>query len=316
MSFTREQLIERRQWLGASEVAAALGLSPYMTPNELFWLKRPDLIAEHVEPEQLDTEAIRNGNMTEEINILYAERKGGWKTGELIKQGQYIKEFIRATPDGFDPAKGIVVEAKYTGKLDEELWGESDTDVVPQSYFVQCLTQMFCTGASECHLYVIFPSFHGFNHQRYIIRMDEANQELFSKIYERAESFWKNHVEAGIPPDPSAPAPDFIVNNVVRDEAKEITLEDKRINATAKKYLLVQDKIKSLEATKQTLRGKILTAMGDATRAFIGNQIFTAKQSTRRSLDVDGIRAKHPEIAREFTKITPSTTLTHKEAKP
>jgi putative phage-type endonuclease len=315
MSFTPEQLIERRQWLGASEVAAAIGQSPYMTPNELFWLKRPDLLAEEVEPEQLDNEAIKNGNMTEEINIMYAERKGGWKTGELLRQPVYERGFMKATLDGLDPKQGIVVEAKFTGQIDFELWGDPDSDRVPPHYYIQCVMQMLCACVSECHLYVIFPTWHGFGHTRYIIRMDENNAELARKIYAIAEAFWVKHVEAGIPPDPSAPAPDFIINNIVRVTEKEIVLEGDGIESHVAEYLEVREHLKFYNDRKDTLRGLIMTAMGDATKALIGSVTFTAKQQTRSTLDVAGIRAKHPTIAKEFTKTSTSTVLNLKEPK-
>lgn len=185
-----EWLAARRQGIGASEVAAVLGVHPYMSAYSLWHLKR-GLIEE---PEE--SEPMTWGKLLEPVvSAKYAQVTGR----TLIDHGRFASRrseaypFLSATLDyeiaPVDERGPGALEIKTTGSWVEPQWKEEP----PLHVQTQLQTQLLVTGFSWGSIAVLVggQKFEWMDHAR--------NDELCAIIVEKCRAFWAL-VENGTPP--------------------------------------------------------------------------------------------------------------------
>lgn len=138
-------LLKRRNSYGASDAPAAAGLSPFMSPNDL-WL---DKLGKR---KRIETKATKAGNDNEKaiVEEYYTTRRGDSfpRDAELIYPFPTIADTqkrIHCTPDAcivWDYGY-FFLEVKYS--TDEYRWRNG----VPNHYRAQCAWSMHVTGASS-----------------------------------------------------------------------------------------------------------------------------------------------------------------------
>lgn len=140
---TAEQKELRKKGIGASEAAAALGMSAFEKGPLHVWASK---VIEEDEPEVL-APRLAAGHKVERILVprLYEEDRG---VRLVHNEKTYVCEApLLATPDFFGPDR--FVEAKNTGERMADSWGESgvyetwEKGLCPFDYFVQ--------GQLQCH---------------------------------------------------------------------------------------------------------------------------------------------------------------------
>jgi len=178
----------RADGISASEIAAVLGLSPWVSPFDLWWLKRTG------EDSQDENRGMRRGRRYE---ALILEDFGEAHTEFMVRPSVTVRNVERpwqlSTPDGLaydgehDPPWGewsdyepvAAIEAK-TGQRRE--WGEPGTDDIPVHYRCQVIWQMDTLGLNVAYLPVLF----GDQYAEYVVEYDEADAKL---MRDRAEVF-------------------------------------------------------------------------------------------------------------------------------
>lgn len=186
----QDWLAERQNSIGASECAAAIGASKYMTPIELWQLKTGRAKRDEA------NEAMQWGNLLEPVIIEEYERR----TGHIVR---YRQKFIRSKTCGYmtctlDGAtlthdEDHLVEVK-TASTWAKGWGDEETDDVPEQYMVQVHHQFACTGYNKADLVVLIGG------QRLRIYRIERHQPMVDFIESKVAEFWE-HVQADVPPD-------------------------------------------------------------------------------------------------------------------
>lgn len=189
-----EWLAERGKGIGASDVGAILGLSPFETPFSL-WLKKTG----QVEPEP-ENEAMLMGHLLEDA---VAKR---WEiaTGEKVIKASaadiiYVHpeyDFMRATPDRIIRGRKKLLECKTT-------LTDIDADDLPPHWVAQVVYQMYVTGIHQADLaWLVKGRFFGYAHIEY----DEDFAEFIAK---RVAEFWNDNVLGGTEPELIS-VPDFV----------------------------------------------------------------------------------------------------------
>jgi len=191
---TQEDRQFRRRHLCASEWAAALGLSPFVSPMEL-WARKRRLL-----PEEPDKHVFRRGRDYEAVILKwYREDHPGVELEPPGPTREHPKEgWIAGTADALaSDAEGNRwgVEAK-TARSSRE-WGEPGTSEVPQYYEVQCRLYMAIYDLPRWDLAVDLrdadePGY-------YTLRRDAQRER---ELIEQGRKFWFEHVQAGVPPEP------------------------------------------------------------------------------------------------------------------
>ena len=138
------QLAARENKLTASRVAALMTGSADKILN--LWR---ELVGDPAfVPEDLsDVWPVRLGEATEQLNVAWYAKKHG----EVSRKGEVVvgnPDWMAATLDGWDVARGCPLEAKHVG-------GREPLETIISRYQSQMHWQMMVTDASECALSVI-----------------------------------------------------------------------------------------------------------------------------------------------------------------
>lgn len=134
----------RRTLRNASETAAVLGISPWMTPYQLWLLKTG-------RAETAVNEAMRRGTALEpQARLAYEAQTGLVMQPLVLQDGLYS-----ASLDGMTLAGDLIVEIKcpYKGQ-GSALWQAIEAGEVPAHYVAQVQHQLMVSGAAQAHLWV------------------------------------------------------------------------------------------------------------------------------------------------------------------
>jgi putative phage-type endonuclease len=137
-------LAHRRGLRNASETPAVLGVSPWMTPCQL-WLQKTGRAVPEV------NEAMRRGTALEpQARAAYEDQTGLVMQPLVLQDGLYS-----ASLDGMTLAGDLIVEIKvpYRGQ-GSTLWQAVETGEVPVYYLAQIQHQLMVSGAALAHLWV------------------------------------------------------------------------------------------------------------------------------------------------------------------
>lgn len=216
-------LQQRRSAIGASEVAAILGISPWATPWEVWADKRGKL-----DPWDGNAQT-RAGNRFESAVLDAAEDE----LGRLERNVRLIADGVplAATCDAIVAVTREPVEAKTTGLTGMVYgdWGDPLTDQIPEYYLTQVHAQLICTKAELGYLFALIAG-------RGVVRFEvEANEKLHKAFCERISEWWDKHIVQGIEPSREAmPALD-VVKRLRKVPNKSIELPEEMLEIIAKR---------------------------------------------------------------------------------
>ena len=156
----REEWLEARkaQGIGASEAAAIVGLSPWMSKNDLWEIKTGKKIAKDLSGNAAVEQGIR---MEGAIRTVFAARHPEFQVEHHAYDILYQTErpWLFATLDGEitesfadSSVKKYPLEIKTStprGKADWDKWSDGK---IPDNYYIQILHQMLATGWEKAYL--------------------------------------------------------------------------------------------------------------------------------------------------------------------
>ncbi len=134
----------RQTMRNASEAAAVLGISPWVTPYRL-WLLKTGRATQEV------SAAMQRGTQLEPAARAAYELQTGLVMQPVVMQdGLYS-----ASLDGISLAGDLIVEIKvpFRGR-ESSLWREVEAGVVPDHYLAQIQAQLVVSGAGLANLWV------------------------------------------------------------------------------------------------------------------------------------------------------------------
>ena len=213
---TPTELKKRRRYLGGSEVAAVLGLSPFQTAAGLY-----DEKMGLVEPKETSDAMLVGIHLEDGIAKLWAAQQG-------VKRGCHIElrkhkpllhpefSFMRASPDrkafflpsrpwrtlgplslGSYPCEGL--EIKCISKFSEAAggWGRSGSKDYPEYYKVQCAWNRMIFDLPRWNLVAMVAD------GRYTLKsyVYEADMAYEADLRAKAIDFWQNHILKKVRPE-------------------------------------------------------------------------------------------------------------------
>ena len=251
---TEKQKEIRRRFLGSSDAAAIVGLSPWKTAADVYHEKIKTPSAKVSTP---DNDAIIVGSLCERAVLDWFQKETGLK----IKKNQrrvHPNSIMAASLDALVVGANEIVEAKTTGItswLNRDEWGEIGTDQVPQWVIAQCHHQLSVMGP-EYRIVWVPVLLGGVGFRMYKV---ERNNAFASDLEEVEVKFWREYVEKKTPPPDSLPSLDTL-KRIERLPAKTVQLpDDMVVNWAGRREILAEAK-KLEEEAKQ----RVLTALGDA----------------------------------------------------
>lgn len=285
-----EWLKAREAGIGASEVAAILGLSPWETPFSL-WLKKT-----HQVPPTEETDAMRRGHYLEDAVVQW------WmhETGEQVIKASaadiiYVHPehpYMRVTPDRIVKGRKKILEVKSTAIS----MGES----IPDYYLAQVTYQMYVTGIHQAELIYIQG---GLTFGRFIVEYDEAFANF---IASEVQKFWIENVLGGKEPDAinvsdlavkvpkSTPEKSIRADDTATAQIAEIREKKAQYEALGKEIETLQDSLKMYMTDSE--------AILDETGAVL---ITWKSGKDKTSFDSKTFATENPELYAKYCKTVP-----------
>lgn len=264
MAFTEQEREERRRTLGASDVAAVVGMNPWKTQHDV-WLEKMGLA-----DDQNDIRT-RAGELVEPVALqLYCEETGA----SVASFGTIVHPrhpWMSATPDFAVFGRRVVGEAKFVGWRVAPHWGSGPEDV-PDYYRPQGEWQMEVCDADECHFAALVG---GPDFRRYTVKRD---RDLAGLLVEICGKFWRDNVVARKAPsvDGSENAREMLKKLFPRDTTplKPATPEVEEI---ARLLVGAKRSRMAAEAYEATLENRLREAIGDGAGFFSDGWVATWK---------------------------------------
>ncbi|MEV7264668.1 YqaJ viral recombinase family protein [Micromonospora aurantiaca] len=276
--------------VGASEIGALLGISPWSSPFSLWWAK-------HYGWQTSRTRGQRWGHKLESvIGEVFAEDMPELlvcRAGASLWQHP-VHTFATCSPDFLAVAAddhGVHVEP-VEAKSDRggKGWGKPGTDQVPPHHRAQLLWQCAIFDAPRGHLVR--------NDVPYVVEYDDAAREEVAGWLERAREFI-NSLDLGMPPEPDghkATERALIEINPAVDEGETAIVP----GDLATEYEVCHDRLKHAERQFAKAQNRLRAAMGRAELAMTPRGRVFAKRSVykRRGYEVaptliDRLERKH-----------------------
>lgn len=287
---------DRTGFIGSSDAAAVLGVSPWRTPLDLYLSKLGEM---PLDIERNVREKRRGIRLEPYILDALVEEHGF----EIARRNSYYTDpkldYLKAQIDG-ETAEGVLVECKTAKPWHVREWGTEYSSEVPLHYHWQAVHAMMVTGRER----VIFAVLFGDDLKLFPLHRDE---EEIESLRAHEVDFWENHVKLRVPPDAinrhdlALLYPRSLGGVKIATDAVLKDIEDLgHIKALRKQFETREEEIEDrLRAFFETA-GSIMSA---------GRVIATYNSQKRRCLDQKALALAEPAIVERFTHEIESRVL-------
>lgn len=264
--------------IGASQVAAILGYSPFETPQSM-WRK---LVGIESDKEESALSKYRKhlGNLLEDDVLAIFQETTGKKLAILQPDTKKRRGIIHATPDAITE-DGEIVEIKTSS---EEVWVE-----VPYYYYVQIQVQLYVHDLKVAYL----PALCRMNYECYTVEYNQSDAERF---IEQVTWFYQTYVAPKIEPPPS-------YARALRKSKESVSvLADDNTRALLARYYEVRKAMVELEAELKDIREKLKLSVEpngrlvDSEGNILASRIVSFMPGT---VDRDALRKYYPDVYAE-----------------
>ncbi len=245
-------LAERAQGIGASEIAAVLGESPWQSPVELYAEKIGSYSRD-----LSDSEPVFWGLRLEASIIeAYAERtrRHTRKAGLLLRSIEH--PWALCTLDGetwTDGAEPWPFEVKNVSSFKGDEW----VDGPPEHYRLQVMQQMLVTGAQKATIAALLGG------QRMVWCDVHRDDITIRRIIHHGSRFWERVQRRDMPNPDGSEGTRKALQALYPDGKGTVALPATALDA-ADELELVREKLRDLEARKGTIENTVRAALGDA----------------------------------------------------
>lgn len=293
----------RKNGIGSSDAAAAVGLNPYQSMLEL-WLIKTGRDAElpQIDPSD-DSHPTYWGTLLEPFVAEYYTRHTGRRVrrvNAVLQHPEHAWMLANIDREVVGAPDVQILECKTSGGFGVRVW----KDGVPEYVQVQVQHQLAVTGRQAADVCVVLGG------QEAHIHRIERDDELIAHLIELERRFWQ-YVETDTPPpadgsDSAAQALQALYP-LDRGLSIDLSVEPEMTEAFTRLVALraeLADKEKQEALLKQTLQQR----MGEASRAcFLDGEITWKRTKDVQSVDVARLARERPDLIASYPLIRPGS---------
>ena len=290
MVTTSEFLERRKAGIGGSDVAALLGLSNWKTPFQL-WQEKTGRVDSNIE----GSERLHFGQVLEQVVADEFSRRNDLKVER--RNNMFVKnEILLANIDRKIVGRKSVLECKTADKFTAHLWGDEDTEQVPEYYLTQVSHYQAVTGYQDPACLAVLIG--GNEYRQFWI---EYNKDLGEYLAEKCIKWWNDYVKNDTPPP--ATQNDNLSDYYKYSAGSKITADTDIFNAI-EALKIIKPKIKELETQKKELEFEVKDFIGEheLLLGLDGSKLATWKESTSKRINTTALKNDFPEIAFQVMK--------------
>lgn len=312
--------VDRTRFIGGSDAAAILGLSPWRTSLDLYYQK----IGQGEPDDPAKAAIFRRGQRWEPIAremLIDALRDEGHDV-EILKvstpeaPNRYIDpeyDFFAAEIDVELLLDGehVNAELKTVHPFKAHEWGEHGEERVPPHYEAQAMWGLGVTGRRRCIVGALFGA------DAMLPLVVERDDGDIALIRAKAAKFWRDNVLARVPPEPSNMADIMRLFAKTNGRPVEITPE---ITLALSNLAKIRANMNAMEGEKEELEFEVCRyvyeqwgipdlmtptqQVDDAVLTVDGKPFATWKKQSRSSLDTRRLKEEQPDIAAGYSRTT------------
>ena len=283
----------RRKGIGGSDAAAAVGLSRWKSPYQL-WLEKTG----QAEPEDLSgKEYVYWGTVLEEaVANRFTEL-----TGKNVRRRGLLADddcpFLLANVDRIVVGENAGLECKTANGFAASEW---EDDSVPDAYYVQCQHYMMVTGCAKWYIAVLIGG------NRFAWKEIGRNEDDIHALRTAEIDFWQRNVLGGIAPDADGSESCTASLRGRFPGGEEAPMH---LPAEASGILAALDAAKAAKAeAEEAIReqqNKLCAMLGNFETAFApdGRKVTWKPQKGRATVDSKRLREEQPAIYEKYVKI-------------
>lgn len=233
-----DELKERKNFIGASEAAAVLGMSRWKSPLEV-WAEKTGAVP----IEQTESIAAEVGTELED----FVARKFTKETGKKVHRVNeaFVHKnypFLRAHIDRKVEGENAILQCKTASAYKYKDWEDDD---IPADYIIQEYQELACSGYAKAYIAVLIGN-HDFKIKEVLYDKPAINAVVAKLAY-----FWENFVKTKVMPEIITKNDDDILQKMFpfAVEGKEIALPD-TVNAMI-------ESLQSLGQDEKAVKGEI-----------------------------------------------------------
>jgi putative phage-type endonuclease len=294
-------LAVRKQGIGSSDAAAAVGLNPYKSQLEL-WLEKTgrDTSLPKLDPNDEESPAYW-GNILEPIVAAHYTKRSGHRVRRINAVLQHPNPklpWMLANIDreviGADDVQ--ILECKTAGINGARLWKEG----VPEYVQLQVMHQLAVTGKQAADVAVLLGG------QHLEIHRIERDESMIARLVDLERLFWDYVVSDTPPPADGTDSAEAALRCLYPEDNGQ-TLDFSQRTELASTYLelkSVRQSIAQQETREAQLKQVLQQAMGAATRVeFTEGYISWKKSKDSTGLDVERMLKDNPYLQVRYPKI-------------
>jgi len=300
-----EWLAVRKQGIGSSDAAAAVGLNPYKSQLEL-WLEKTGRDGNLPKTDPHDEESPAYwGNLLEPIVAAHYSKRTGNRVRRInavLQHPDPDKAWMLANIDRevIGSSEIQILECKTAGINGARLWKEG----VPEYVQLQVMHQLAVTGKAAADVAVLLGGQHLEIHR---IERDEC---LIVRLVQLERQFW-DYVETDTPPpaDGSESADLALRCLYPEDQGQTVDFtQDRTLSAAFADLLSVRQTLDGFTKLEAQFKQTIQQAMGDASKAVFETGSVTWKKARDGiGLDVTTLLKEQPELAQRYRITKPGS---------
>lgn len=244
--------LERRNYVGASEVPMIMGFSRFGAAYDVWQSKRGLM-------EPPDSAAIRRGHYYEPaIAQEYAHRFPEVELVAVPTKAHPEHEWFRATLDRLAIRRDqseFILEIKKVNPYMIGEYGEDGSDVLPDDKLLQVQSQMMVWQKPYAHVAVDF----GHELRVYFV---EGNANVQEQIFEASHDFWFNYHLADVPPAITGPNMEMHLRRAYKTHTDKVIKATPEITALIASCIDNRAVLKELEATVKEQKNELMSFIG------------------------------------------------------
>ena len=298
-----EWLTVRRQGIGSSDAAAAVGLNPYKSQLQL-WMEKTgrDGALPVVDPND-DQSPMYWGTLLEPIVAAHYTRRSGHRVrrvNAVLQHPEHSWMLANIDREVVGASDVQILECKTAGIHGARLW----RDGVPEYVQLQVMHQLAVTGKQAADVAVLLGG------QELQVFRIERDDTLIAQLVALEQQFW-GYVERDQQPpaDGSASAELALRCLYPRDSGTTLDFStDLEMSGVFSDLLAVREVITTQTALESQLKQRIQQRMGEATRAvFEIGEVSWKRSKDGTSLDTTQLLKEHPEMAQIYAVTKPGS---------
>ena len=286
--------MDRAKYIGGSDVAGILGISPWRTPLDVYLDKvqprrdAPDPAKQRIFTRGQRMEPYVIDLLSEETGLVIARRGERYLDPEL--------PFIAAEIDA-EAESGENIEIKTCSPFKAREWGEQQTDAIPVHYTAQAMHGLMVTGKKVCVFGVLIGA------DDFRVYRVERDDETIAAIRDKEIQFWEMVTTLSPPP---VTAVSDVMRIFDRDAGTGIEADGKALDAIIQlRELQARRKeiTDEIEFTEQKLK---LYMQQNSYISLEGKQLATWRTQNSTRFNISAFKQAHPDLYDAFKATTKS----------